>query len=57
MWKLMERGGNGDLYYADSEGATELENSGLRGLGDRVYVKDTMLYAGSDGHLYDGEPE
>ena len=54
MWKLMENG-NSRLYYADSDGATELEESGLLELGDRVYVEDVMLYAGNDSKLYGGK--
>lgn len=53
MWKVMERGGNGRLYYADQDGALELIEQGSLELGDRVYVNDQMYYAGSDGALYD----
>ena len=53
MWKVMERGGNGRLYYADQDGAIELMEQGSLELGDRVYVNDQMYYAGSDGALYD----
>ena len=48
----MERGGNGKLYYADSEGALELMEQGSLELGDRVYINDEMYYAGNDGALY-----
>lgn len=53
MWKVMERGGNGRLYYADGDGVNELIEQGSLELGDRVYANDHMLYAGSDGTLYD----
>ena len=53
MWKVMERGGNGRLYYADQNGAYELIEQGSLELGDRVYVNDVMYYAGNDGALYD----
>lgn len=53
MWKVMERGGNGKLYYADQDGLTELVEQGSLELGDRVYVEDKMYYAGNDGALYD----
>lgn len=52
MWKVMERGGNGRLYYADQDGALELVEQGSLELGDRVYVNDQMYYAGNDGRLY-----
>lgn len=57
MWKVMERGGNGRLYYADRDGALELIEQGSLELGDRVYVADKMLYVGSDGALYDESGE
>ena len=52
MWKVMERGGNGRLYYADQDGALELIEQGSLELGDRVYVNDQMYYAGNDSQLY-----
>lgn len=52
MWKVMERGGNGKLYYADQDGVNELIEQGSLELGDRVYIEDQMLYAGNDGKLY-----
>ena len=53
MWKVMERGGNGRLYYADQDGANELMEQGSLELGDRVYISDQMYYVGNDGTLYD----
>lgn len=53
MWKVMERGGNGRLYYADEDGVNELTEQGSLELGDRIYVEDVMYYAGNNGELYD----
>jgi len=53
MWKVMERGGNGRLYYADQDGVNELMEQDSLELGDRVYISDQMYYAGNDGMLYD----